>query len=84
MGGARLPDPCAPQDVTIPVPEAYKGRGRAQKATTCGCGDKAIFVMPYDRPEPFPDGAAMEAAFVRVCAYCDGMDLMPRVQEAVA
>lgn len=77
QGGARLPDPCAPQQVTINYKKTHPD-GRPQKATTCGCGDEAVFVVPYEHE------TKNEPAYVRFCAYCDGADMWPRFQETMA
>lgn len=76
-GGALLPDICTPQDVRRTKKQGYT-KDKTEKATTCGCNNLSMFVIPY-KGEP----KVNRPHFVTACAVCDAIGAWPIVCEDV-
>lgn len=70
QGGEHLDEMCKAK-----VYSEFTGRHKVKTLTWAGCGQSAIFEVPY---EPENQSDAAELALVRVCAVEDSMGAWPR------
>lgn len=77
QGGAWSPDVCQSTPVSYKSPPYKKNR---KPTETCSCGHETMCVVTYEPDEDFHQSGS---GFVRMCAVCDHVGVMPRFCDPV-